>query len=137
MSEEEVGLHRGGGRLMTKQAEEDEGNINSIMSRWIRDGIPPEVGKEPRYGDFSRSVDFHTAMTKVREAALEFERLPLAVRKHCDNDPGRFLDLVMDPDGRLELESLGLAETQAPTAAPPAAEPSAEPQPESPAEPAS
>ena len=90
--------HPGGGRQMTKQGDALKSDVNSIMAKWIRDGVAPAVGKEPRYGDFSNSVDYHTALNRCHDADREFNALPVAVRKHCENDPGEFLKMVYDPE---------------------------------------
>lgn len=114
---------------MTKQSEAPSTDINRIMDRWVRTGVVPQRGEEPHYGDFSTKLDFHTALTRVRQAEDQFANLPPHVRKFCDNDPGKFLDLVMDADGRAQLEQLGMVSDFAPPGAPePTPEPAPDPQ---------
>lgn len=115
--------HPEGGRQMTKQSEADSTDINRIMEKWIRTGVVPQSGQTPHYGDFSSHLDFHTALSRVRQAEAEFMNLSPHVRKFCDNDPGKFLDLVMDADGRAQLEQLGMVSDFAPPGAPEPAEP--------------
>lgn len=136
MSEErERVYHPAGGESRTKQSDALASDINSIMSKWIKDGVVPIAGRIPKYGDFSTSVDFHLALSRVKEAEAEFWHLPPAVRKVCENDPGKFLDLVMTPEGRRQLEGVGLTKEAAPETAPePAVEP-AEPESPPPSEP--
>lgn len=100
--------HPSGGRQMTKLAEQDASDINVIMRRWKADGVVPVVGDKPRYGDFSRGVDFHDGLNRMKAAGDDFDALPSEVRKRCDNDPGKFLDLVSVEETRLELVELGL-----------------------------
>jgi len=126
--------HAGGGRMMTKQAEAAETDINAIIRRHRQMGVPFPQGGDANYGDFSNALDFHSALNRVREAEQTFALLPPDVREFCQNDPGRFLDLVMDPDRRDELVALGLVEGAMPAAAKPAAAPPA-PAPPAPAEP--
>ena len=115
--------HAGGGRKLVKEADALASDVNSIMSKYIQTGILPQGGARPTYGDFTNAVDYHTAMNKWRKAEEDFYKLPPQVRKHVQNDPGKFLEMVYDPERRGELEELGLVEAQAPEAAPDAAEP--------------
>lgn len=106
--------HPQGGKLMTKQADKDSCDINSIMKKYTETGVHPVSAQEPYYGDFSDSPSYHEGMDAIASAQQTFERLPSHVRKHVHNDPGEFLDLVNDPDRRDELVSLGLATHQIP-----------------------
>lgn len=108
-------VHPEGGPLMTKQAMALDTDINAIVSRWIAHGQVPRASNAPaRYGDFSSGLEFHGAMNQVREAEQHFMELPAHIRRHCRNDPGEFLDLVMNPERRAELVELGLVEGQVP-----------------------
>lgn len=107
-------LHPTGGESRVKQADADSANINSILKLWLKTGIPPQTAKVARYGDFSTAEDYLTCMLKVSEAQAEFAMLPALVRKACDNNPGKFLELVSDPERREELVELGLVEKQVP-----------------------
>lgn len=126
--------HPEGGKLMTKQSMAAETDVNHIMQRWIAHGIAPLAGgKQPAYGDFSNSIDFHSALNQVMEAQDEFQRLPAHIRDHCHNDPGEFLDLVYDQTRQPELIALGLKPDTVPVAAAPsgpAPEPAPKPAPQ-------
>lgn len=115
--------HPGGGRLMTKQAEAAETDINNIVRRHRVTGAPFPVNQNATYGDFSSGADFHAMVTRVREAELTFALLPAEVREAAKNDPGEFLNMVFDPTRRAELVELGLVEAAIPAAAVPAPEP--------------
>lgn len=104
----------GGGRLMTKQAMAAETDVNAIVARHIAHGVPFPVGSRATYGDFSNSMDFHSSLNAVMAAEAEFLRLPSAVRDFCENDPGKFLDLVSDPGRRDDLVKLGLVPEMVP-----------------------
>jgi len=117
-----------GGRMMTKQAEAAETDINAIIRRHRQMGAPfPTEGGT--YGDFSTGLDFHASLNRVREAELTFNLLPAEVREFCSNDPGRFLDLVGDPAKREELVKLGLVEAAIPNGMKPSPEPAPSPAP--------
>jgi len=115
--------HPGGGRLMTKQAEASETDINTIVRRHISQRVPFPADGNASYGDFSEGSDFHAMLNRVREAEHTFAMLPVEVREYCANDPGRFLDLVYDPERREELVKLGLVDAAVPAAAKPPVEP--------------
>ncbi len=105
-------VHPSGGPLKVKRAEQDSTDVNLIMDSWIQGSampanLNPGVG---RYGDFSSGIDYATALNSVRDAESAFAALPPKVRNHCDNDPGKLLDMVFDPDRRDELEELGLVQ---------------------------
>lgn len=125
-------LHPSGGVSKTRQSDALASDINHIVGRWITTGTLPVVGRTPTYGDFSNAVDFHTALTRVKDAEAAYWELPVAVRKATENDPGKFLDMVMTPEGRRDLETLGLPTDRVPETAP---EPAAKetPAPEEPA----
>lgn len=109
-------VHESGGRVLTKQSHALATDINHILKRYIAHGLVPSDGRNPEYGDFSDSVSYHEAMTRVVNAQQSFDRLPAHIRAYCRNDPGRFLDLVSDPENRGKLEELGLVPSQVPKA---------------------
>lgn len=111
-------IHPEGGRLMTKQAQALETDINQIVARHVAHGVPFPVDGRAGYGDFSGAVDYHGSLNAVLEAQREFAQLPAAVRDHCKNDPGEFLDLVYDPARQAELVELGLVPAAIPVGAP-------------------
>lgn len=94
----------------TKQSFKEESDINAIMRRYLsgQTDVVMRRRTEPRYGDFTSASDFFTAMTKVKEAEMLFMELPAEVRAHVDNDPGKLLELVFDPERREECAALGL-----------------------------
>lgn len=114
--------HPGGGTIITKQADADNANINTIMEKWAIHGDVPLNGRTPTYGDFTNAGDFHSALNKIMAAKQDFSELPAYVRRHVDHDAGKFLDMVFDPERRGELEELGLVPERAPASAPPATE---------------
>jgi len=101
--------HRSGGRVLTKQSEAGACDINAMVSRWKRSGVVTVTGQRPSYGDFSNVDDYYSGMNRIKAAQAEFLRLPSAVRKHCQNDVGKFLEMVMTRRGHDELVELGLA----------------------------
>lgn len=113
------------GPSLTKQAMALETDINAIVARHIAHGVGFPAGGPANYGDFSDSLSYHDALNSLREAEQSFGMLPAAVRDFCDNDPGKFLDLVFDPAKRADLEKLGLVPAAVPV--PPVVAPSPAP----------
>lgn len=119
MRERERVQHGGGGKVITKQAEKAETDINAIVGRYVAHGIPPiQEGREPRYGDFSDAGDYHTQLSRLREAEEQFYALPAAVRELCRNDPGVFVEKALDPDQVDDLVKAGLPEDRKPALPP-------------------
>lgn len=91
---------------MTEQHHEKACNINSIIARYQKTGLVDHVQKyEGVYGDVT-GADFKSAMDLVKNAETEFHELPSSVRKHFDNDPSAYLDLVMTDEGVQELTNI-------------------------------
>ncbi len=117
----------------TRQSFKDECDINVTMDRWANGGVLPQPNKAvPTYGDFTHVGTFLQAQVAVIKAQDDFRRLPVKVRKACENDPAKFLEMVLDEDKREELKELGLLEADlSPTLVevinPPVAEPIVEP----------
>ncbi len=96
------------GETRTKQAQKDACDINLIVKAATAGHLVPGNSGKPTYGDFTSGMDYHAALNHVLLADDNFNDLPSAVRKHCDNDPGAFLDMAFDPERTEEMIELGL-----------------------------
>lgn len=96
------------GGSLTEQAHREECNINTIMQRYRRTGVLPQNPHLPVYGDFSQLGDYHACVTAVAMAQEGFMSLPSHLRKAFDNDPGKLLAFLDDPENREEAIELGL-----------------------------
>lgn len=110
--------HPGGGESMTKQADANAADANVLVRRWVQGEPVYGAQRPPEYGDFSDGLSYHECMNRVRQAELDFMSLPAPVRRLCDNDAGRFLDIVHSSEGRAFLEGAGLLPATAPKTAP-------------------
>lgn len=124
----------GSGISLTEQSHVASCDINTIMSRYEKQGVVPSgPDGQPFFGDFSNVPDFHTAQNALIQAENSFNQLPAKLRKRFDNDPGELLKFLADKNNRKEAIELGLIieapapvqDGPAPTAAPPAADPAA------------
>lgn len=97
------------GPSRTKQSFQDECNVNLILSRWRKAGIVTHLSSgTPDYGDFSGAEDYHSSINRVMAAQEAFDALPSAVRARMDNDPGKLLSFVDNPDNQAEAIELGI-----------------------------
>lgn len=97
------------GESRTRQSFNAETNINNIMSRFEKTGIIEHLNQHNgTYGDFSTVSDYHSALNQVIEAQDSFNSLPSKIRAKFNNDPGKFLDFMTNPDNLEELQQMGL-----------------------------
>lgn len=79
------------------------------MARFGQTGVWSHLAPvEPRYGDFSVSMELAEAMNLIDEAEAAFEVLPAKVRAAAENDPVRFAEMLASPEGVDILEKAGL-----------------------------
>ena len=90
----------------TKQEYKDECDINSIMRRYVTQGVLPPNVKVGRYGDFTNVGDYRECLESLETAKSQFMALPSAVRKRFGNDPANLLAFVMDKSNLEEARSL-------------------------------
>lgn len=97
---------------MTSQEFLTEVNINSILGRYARTGVLKGSGlgsgRQPQFGDFTSELTYHDQLNRVTQADSDFKALPSDLRNYFDNDPGKLIDFVQDPENREEAEGLGL-----------------------------
>lgn len=106
-----------GGKRRVKQSEANSTDINRIVNRWRQTGVMPVdvSGRNPQYGDFSGVEDFHSSMSRVKQAERDFvQNVPARIRAYCGNDPGAYVELCLDPARREECEKLGIKDSMLP-----------------------
>lgn len=94
----------------TQQHFKDDTDINIILKR------NPDITQcqyvnhrgQPTYGDFSDVADYRDALDRVLEAQEQFDELPSGVRERFGNDPGQFLEFVLNPENKDEMVKMGL-----------------------------
>jgi len=96
---------------LTQQHSKDEVDINNIMARYVKTGVLDHVSKyQPQYIETTQ-CDYHESMNIIRKADEMFLDLPATVRKKFDNDPGKFLTFVENPENHSKLAEMGLTKT--------------------------
>lgn len=94
---------------MTVQSEKDSCDFNKIYAKYTKTGLMTNLRRDPpRYGDFSSAVDYHDSLLRAQQAEDAFMQLPATVRARFDNDPGKVIDFLNDPNNRPEAVKLGL-----------------------------
>lgn len=94
---------------MTKQSFKAECDINQILRKWQKTGLVEHVAQfDGRYDDVSGVVDYQDALGQVMAAEEAFASLPSGLRKRFENDPGKFMDFVLNDKNREEMRALGL-----------------------------
>ncbi|QXP07961.1 MAG: internal scaffolding protein [Arizlama microvirus] len=91
----------------TQQHFKDECDINYVLKNFGIEALAVNP-LEPRYGDFTDVVDYHTALNAVIAAEDAFMALPAKIRTRFENDPSKLIDFMQNPANREEAESLGL-----------------------------
>lgn len=116
-----------GDKSMTKQSMSDACDINKIMAKYERTGVITHARANAGfYADVSAVGDYHAAVLQVQAARDLFMSLPAQLRSRFDNDPGKYLDFVTNPENRDELVKMGLMKPPATAPAQPAPEPVAD-----------
>lgn len=96
--------------MMTDQSFVKECDINSIMAKFVKTGILEHQSRyQGNYGDFTGAMDYQSALNAVMAADDMFMTLPAEIRAKFENDAGRFLDFVDDPNNMDQMVEMGLA----------------------------
>jgi len=104
---------------MTRQEFALESDINTLMSRFEKSGVPPlGTGIPPRYLDLTDVPDFQAAMQLMIDAEEAFMALPAKVRREFDNDPGKFVAFAEREENLPRMREWGLAAPEEPVEAP-------------------
>lgn len=98
-----------GDHSRTKQSFAKECDINNIMARYAKTGLISHTNRyNGDYSDLTTQMDFHEATNLIHEAQQAFSSLPSGIRTKFDNDPGKFLEFVDNPENLDEIRELGL-----------------------------
>lgn len=101
------------GASKTHQSFSKDADINYIMSRYAKTGVlvdplRVDLGRQPRFGDFSDIGDFTSVVNRITAAQNDFMTLPAATRAKFKNDVALCLEFVADPKNLVEAVGLGL-----------------------------
>jgi len=100
-----------GNELLTEQSHSRESDINFLIARFRKTGIPIQTKKHvAQYLDVSSVPTYEDAFNHVQATNDLFNSLPVKIRDRFKNSPKEFLSYVSNPENIKELESLGLLE---------------------------
>lgn len=91
---------------MTRQADAESCDINTIMKRYEKTGVLPPYTSPGFFADVSALGDFHVVTDTVAKVTAVFEQLPAALRSEFGNDVAEFVNWATDPQNAGELKSL-------------------------------
>lgn len=118
---------------ITKQSFKEESDINTIVARWLKTGIPPSAiadnMERARYMDFDNVDDYLDMQERVASVNSNFELLPADIRTMFNNEASELIEFLSDPANQAAAAELGFADppsTPAPEQ-PPAGHREAEP----------
>lgn len=98
-------------KIKVQQHQKDMADVNKIMAGYRVKDVQPVIGPQgARYGDFSDIGDYHTALNEVQQAQEMFMSLPASMRERFQNDPGRLIAFVEDPQNLDQAVELGLVQ---------------------------
>ncbi|QXP08062.1 MAG: internal scaffolding protein [Arizlama microvirus] len=98
---------------LAQQHFKDECDINYVLKNFGVDALSVSP-LQPRYGDFTGVVDYHSALNAVIAAEDEFMALPASIRTRFENDPSKLIDFMENPANLAEAQSLGLVNKSEP-----------------------
>lgn len=93
----------------TKQSFAKECDVNEILRRYEKSGLPPELKQGGVYGDFVDVPSYQEALEIIIKAETLFNELPVRVRDEFGHDPSKFLDFAHNPASKERMIELGLA----------------------------
>jgi len=96
------------GKSRVEQQHRDECNINTIMRKMHAQGILPHFKQGGNFGDFTSYTHFHDMQNRIADAHEDFMRLPSELRYKFDNDPGKLVQFLENPENLSECRRLGL-----------------------------
>lgn len=114
---------------LAQQHMRDDCDINTIVDRYLKQGVVPQIPLPPQQEEFAEIFDFQTAMNTIAAAQQSFSKLDAKIRKRFGNDPAEFVAFCAEQteEGTLanleEMRKMGLA---VPAATPPPAPPKPE-----------
>ena len=93
----------------TLQSAAAECDIYNIINQFQTTGIVTHVASGiPQYVDVSEVPDYQSALEVIMNADEQFAALPSNVRREFDNDPGKLLEFIQNPDNYERGVELGL-----------------------------
>jgi phage internal scaffolding protein len=95
----------------TTQSHKDECDIKNIIRRHDPESLILQARKDQLwYGDFTEVNEYQEAQNLIARGKESFEAVPAEIRERFNNDPGKYLEFVSNPENTEEMIKLGLAQ---------------------------
>lgn len=96
---------------LAKQEFKDDCDINVIISRCLKSGLPlPSVVSRPLFADVSEVGSYADCVRRVKAAENAFMNLPASIRSEFGNEPSVLIAFLADPRNRPRAIELGLVD---------------------------
>ena len=83
-------------KTITQQHFAEECDINSIMQKYEKTGMLPQIDGKQIFGDFTDVTSYDRAIEQIANAEEQFMHLPAKLRAHFDNDPSKLLQFIQN-----------------------------------------
>lgn len=93
---------------MCQQQFKEDCDVNLIMEKFLKTGQITHTRPPGYYMDLVDLPDYQESLNAVIEAGNRFMELPAKIRLKFDNDPGKFIAYLENPENDKEAISLGL-----------------------------
>lgn len=100
----------------TQQQFGPETDVNNIMKKYLKTGIPPVFKNTGRgvYADTTKVTDYQAALDTVISAERAFGTLPSHIRSRFHNEPAKLIEFLADSKNLDEAIRLGILERKTP-----------------------
>lgn len=95
---------------LTKQEFAKESDINVIVGRYVKAGVPITPDAQAVFADVSSVGEFREHALRIEEFRDSFMSLPAVLRAQFDNDPAKLVDFLSDDNNYDEAVKLGLVQ---------------------------
>lgn len=93
---------------ITETAHGDDCKIQNIIKKYRETGVIDHINsQQPQYLDLSDSYTLKEAMDKVQQADEVFMTLPATIRDDFQNDKGKFVDFMQNPENIEKIQEYG------------------------------
>lgn len=89
--------------------------IQNILKQYQNTGFVSHTAKtQPIYGDMASAPDFYQAQCILAETSSMFEEVPATIRKQFENDPGKYLEFIQNPENKEAMTEMGIDSSHIP-----------------------
>jgi len=100
---------------LTEQHHGETVKIHNILRQYQNTGFVSHTSKhEPMYADMVDAPNFYEAQCILAQTSSMFQEVPAKLRKQFDNDPGKYLEFIQNPENKAEMEELGIDSSHIP-----------------------